>query len=105
MKSSKTATLIATVLGLSGLALAPAALSAPGNGWDIFNSGDGDRIHASAAYVGTAMGGSAGQGYDLFGGGDGVPLSDIRSDYVATSMSDNAGQGWDLFHSGEGQKL
>lgn len=105
MKSSKTTTLIATLLGLSGLALAPAALSAPGNGWDIFNSGDGDRIQASASYVGTAMGGSAGKGYDLFHAGVGEPLSDARTGYLGTSMGDNVGQGWDLFHSGEGEKL
>lgn len=105
MKSSKTATVFATFLGLSGLGLAPAALSAPGNGWDIFNSGDGDRIHASAAYMGTAMGSSAGKGYDLFRAGTGEPLSAPHSGYVGTSMSDNAGQGWDLFHSGDGQKL
>lgn len=104
MKSIKTASLIATVMGLSGLTLAPVALSDPGKGWGIFNTGDGDRIDA-AVYVGTAMGGSAGQGYDLFRSGDGVPLTDVRSDYVGTSMSDNAGLGWDLFHSGDGEKL
>lgn len=103
MKNLNTVSRISFTLGLA--LLATPALSAPGKGWDAFNIGQGDDIHAAGAYMGTSLGGSAGKGYDVFRTGGGDPIPDTGKGYLGTSQGGGAGQGWDVFNVGAGDRL
>lgn len=101
---NKTASL-SFALGLSAALLAMPAQSAPGKGWDVFNSGQGDSIHATSGYMGTSTGGSAGKGFDVFRTGSGDPIPASGHGYVGTSTGGSAGKGWDVFNMGLGDKI
>lgn len=105
MKNLNTVSRFATMLGLTGALLAAPAFSAPGKGWDAFNLGQGDRIHDSGHYMGTAMSNSAGKGFDVFRTGTGDPLPETGKSYLGTSMGGSAGKGWDAFNLGQGDRI
>jgi len=46
------------------------------------------------------------QGWDTFNSGDGQPIPVSGKAYMGTSLSSaTAGQGWDAFNSGDGQRI
>lgn len=105
MKTFKTVSLISGFLGLAGVLLAPAAMSAPGKGWDTFNMGQGDPIPASSeSYRGTSSGASTGKGWDTFNMGQGELIPAANKDFKGSSGVASSGEGWDVFYTGEGSK-
>ncbi|MDT3707931.1 MAG: hypothetical protein ROZ09_13995 [Thiobacillus sp.] len=107
MNTFKTSTIIVGFVGLAGILLAPAAISAPGKGWDTFNMGQGDPIPvASKDYVGTSSGASATKGWDTFNMKQGDPIPAASQGALsAPSGAPSTGGGWDVFYTGEGDKL
>jgi len=106
MKTLKTVSLVSGFIGLAGVLLAPAALSAPGKGWDTFNTGQGDPIPAAHQdYVGTASGASAGKGWDAFNMKQGDPIPAASKEFRGAPSGASAGKGWDVFNMGLGDKL
>jgi hypothetical protein len=105
MKTLKTVSLVSGFIGLAGVLLAPAALSAPGKGWDTFNLGQGDPIPAASKdYVGTSSAASAGKGWDSFNMKQGDPIPAASKDFKGSSSGASAGKGWDVFNMGLGDK-
>jgi hypothetical protein len=100
MKTLKAVSLVSGLIGLAGVLLTPAALSAPGKGWDTFNLGQGDPIPAAhKEYVGTSSGASAGKGWDTFNMKQGDPIPAASKEVFKATPSD-AGS-WDVFYTGE----
>lgn len=105
MKTVRMSIILASMIGAATLLLAPVAMSVtPGNGWDIFYTGDGEPISVSS-YQGTSMGSASGQGFDLFNTGDGVKIESSASAYMGTSLGSKASSGWDIYHAGDGDPL
>jgi hypothetical protein len=75
MKTIKMNAVVAGCLGAGTLLMTPMISSAAeaGQGWDTFNSGDGERITVvpASAYQGTSLSSAVGQGWDAFNSGDG----------------------------------
>lgn len=82
----------------------PASMAGePGMGWDVFYTGEGERI--SRSYERTPGTGTEGLGFDVFNVGDGVKIDDFQQAYMGTSMGSEASDGWDVFRVGEGDPL
>ena len=104
MKLVKLSLAAAAVLALAPQISTAAGGHQPGQGWDVFRSGEGEMV-SHQAYQGTSMG-NAGQGWDVFnarsGGEEPLPSGNAR--YQGTSAA-RTGQGWDVFRSGEGEPI
>ena len=107
MKTLKTVSRITSVIGLAGILLAPAVMSAPGQGWDIFNMGQGESVPAgSKHYIGTSSNvGGTGKGWDTFNTGQGEKIPAADNSYKGTSSGGSTGKGWDAFGVGQGDRL
>ncbi len=105
MKTVRMNLVLASLVGATSLFLAiPKSLSdTSGMGWDVFYTGEGDRV--SSSYQRTPASGIEGQGFDVFNVGEGVKLQDFQNAYVGTSMGSGASDGWDVFRVGEGDPL
>ncbi len=105
MKTIRMSRVLASMVGAASLFLiTPASLAdAPGMGWDVFYTGEGEPI--SGSYQRTSPAGTEGQGFDVFRAGDGVKIEDFQQAYVGTSMGSEASDGWDVFRAGEGDPL
>lgn len=103
MKTVRMSVALASMVGATTLFLAPVSLSAtPGMGWDVFYTGEGERI---STYQMTPATGIEGQGFDVFNVGDGVKIENFAPAYVGTSLGSEASDGWDVFRVGEGDPL
>lgn len=79
----------------------PAAMSAsPDSAWDVFIY-TGESATEGSSYMGTAMGSEPGYGFNLFNSGEGEKVEDFAQAYVGTSMGSEARGGWDLFNARE----
>ncbi|MDT3707522.1 MAG: hypothetical protein ROZ09_11900 [Thiobacillus sp.] len=103
MKTFKTVSLISGLIGVAGVLLAPAAMSAPGKGWDTFNMGQGDPIPVSGKpYSGTSSAAAAaGKGWDTFNMRQGAPIPPASKDFKGASGAASASEGWAVFYTGE----
>lgn len=102
MKTSRSAVLFSSFIAAASMLASTQAISAPGKGWDTFNSGSGDPIVATPN-TDSASNTTAGKGWDAFRMGMGQPIPDSAS--VEKSQVTDAGKGWDTFNMGLGQKL
>jgi hypothetical protein len=104
MKTVRMSFMLASMVGAATLFLAvPVSMSAtPGMGWDVFYTGEGERI---STYQMTPATGSEGQGFHQFNVGDGVKVEDFSKAYIGTSLGSEASDGWDVFRVGEGDPL
>lgn len=75
----------------------------PGKGWDVFNTGAGEKISVPPASRPSIVAG-AGKGWDVFNTGTGQPLQ-LLPNYQGVSSHPGHGQGWDVFRAGVGEKL
>lgn len=94
---------LSTAFLLAGSILATSASADSGKGWDVFNTGTGEKIPASSGMVPSVLAG-AGKSWDVFQVGSGEPIRGMTS-YVGTSFHDVQGAGWDVFKVGQGEKL
>jgi hypothetical protein len=104
MKTVRMSRALATMVGAASLFLmVPVSLSeVPGEGWDVFYTGEGEPI---SNYQRTLATGAEGQGFDAFNVGDGVKIDAYQQAYMGTSMGSGASDGWDTFRVGEGDPL
>lgn len=99
---------VPAVFGLSALLLAPAAMAAPGKGWDTFNLGQGDPIPVSGKHDtrASAGSGSTGKGWDTFNTGQGDPIpASGRNGPGAPPATGDTGETWQVFYTGERNRL
>lgn len=103
MTTIRTSLLLAGMIGVASLVVAPVSTAAsPGMGWDVFYTGEGESITTdSSSYQSPA----AGQGFDLFNTGDGVRVDDFMPSYQGTAMGSEPRGGWDVFGIGDGEPL
>jgi hypothetical protein len=105
MKTVRISVVLASITGAASLLLAAPALSAtPGMGWDVFYTGEGERIESSYDQA-TGLSAVPGQGFDAFRSGDGVRISSFDKAYMGTSLGSAATAGWDTFRVGDGDAL
>jgi hypothetical protein len=104
MKTFKTAALIPAFIGLAGALLSTVAMAGPGQGWDVFHSGQGERIPASSQNVSASNTKSAGKGWDVMRTGAGEPIP-VSGQSVDISNSRSAGKGWDVMRTGAGEPI
>ena len=75
MKTIKMNAVVAGLLSAGALLMTPMTSFAAeaGQGWDAFNTGDGERIvvNSASAYMGTSQSSAVGQSWDTFNTGDG----------------------------------
>lgn len=94
MKTIKMNAVAASLLGAGALLMTPMIASAAeaGQGWDAFNSGDGEKIAVvtETAYMGTSLSSPVGQGWDAFNSGDGQKIPASNSAYMRGSTSTGA---------------
>lgn len=104
MKTVRMSFMLASMAGAATLLLtAPASIAGtPGMGWDVFYTGEGERL---GTYQMTPATGTEGQGFDVFNVGDGVKVTDFSKAYIGTSLGSKASAGWDVFRTGEGDPL
>ena len=105
MRTIRMSVALATMAGAASLFLVvPVSTSAsPDMGWEVFYTGEGEPI--SSSYQRTAATGTEGQGFDLFNSGDGVKVEDFAPAYRGTSLGSEASGGWDVFRIGDGDPL
>lgn len=104
MKTIRMSVVLASLVGAVTLFLSPASMSAaPGMGWDVFYTGEGEPIASS--YQRTPATGLEGKGFDVFNAGRGVKVADFEKAYVGTSLGSKASDGWDVFRAGQGDPL
>lgn len=104
MKTIRMSRVLASLVGAATLFLSPASMSAaPGMGWDVFYTGEGEPIGSS--YQRTPATGLEGKEFDVFNTGVGVKVADFEKAYVGTSMGAKATDGWDVFHIGLGDPV
>jgi hypothetical protein len=88
MKIIKLNAVTATLLGVGALLMTTPMISSAamvGQGWDVFNAGDGERLPVSdKAYVGTALTSAPKQEFDILNLGKEIPA------YMSTRTSQNA---------------
>lgn len=96
MKIVKCIYVVAISTVTAGVLVAAPAMAAPGKGWDMFNSGQGDRIGPPASSQ------PASSGFDMFQMGLGEP---VHATGYKAAMQSHAGQGWDMYQTGSGQAL
>lgn len=98
MKIIKLNAVLAALLGAGALLMTTPMISSAamvGQGWDVFNAGDGERIPASdKAYVGTALTSAPRQEFDILNLGKEVPL------YMSAAQDANPSGDSDVFRSG-----
>jgi hypothetical protein len=101
MKTIKMSAVMAGMLGAGALLMAVPVVSsaAAGEGWDSFNSGDGQSIAASSAYLGTALVSSPSDGFDVLNL-DVEIHSSSGAAYYGTSMEAAPSGDSDAFKSG-----
>lgn len=105
MKTVRMSPVLASMAGAATLFLAvPVSMSAsPDTGWDVFYTGESEPI--SRSYQRATPTGTEGQGFDVFNSGDGVKVEDFQKAYMGTSLGSEASGGWDVFRTGEGDPL
>ncbi len=86
---------LAAIILFSGAAFSTPALSAEGQGWDVFNSGLDEPIHVPKTASASA---TTGKGWDAFNSGQGERI------HVSQSVQ-SSGDGWDAFRTGMGDKF
>jgi hypothetical protein len=100
MKTINRNAVVAGLLGAGALLMSPmtAFAAEPGQGWDTFNTGDGERITVSAAtaYMGTSLPTAVGKGWDTFNVGDGQGLPASNLDFKRASPAPSASEGIDI---------
>ena len=96
MKALKWISMVTISMGMACAFAAAPARSDPGKGWDMFNTGQGERIAP------TAPGQPASSGFDMFQMGLGEPIH--AAAYQGTTQS-RAGQGWDMYRTGREEPL
>ena len=102
MKSLKTAFVL---FGLAGALLSTAAQSAPGRGWDFYNTGAGDPIPVGTQAVSSTGTSSAGKGWDFMQNGAGERIRVSNRVGKADMAEASAGKGWDFFNMGLGEHI
>jgi hypothetical protein len=105
MKTIRMSVVLASMVGAASLfLLVPASMSAsPGMGWDLtFYTGEGEPITAESSSYNSPV---PGQGFDLFNTGEGVKFEDFAPAYMGTSLGSEASGGWDIFRAREGDPL
>lgn len=99
MKTIKMKAVAAGLLGAGALLMTPMTSFAAeaGQGWDTFNTGDGERIavNSDSAYMGTSLSSPVGQGWDTFNTGDGekFPEPNYKRASPASAASEGAVMG------------
>jgi hypothetical protein len=103
MKIIRMSFILASLVGAASLFLVvPVSMSATSDmGWEVFYTGDSEPITTESSSYQSA----AGQGFDLFNSGDGVKVEDFAPAYRGTSMGSDASSGWDPFRAGDGDPL
>ncbi|MBI3433012.1 MAG: hypothetical protein HY018_12480 [Hydrogenophilales bacterium] len=96
MKALKWIYMVTVSMGMACAFAAAPARSDPGKGWDIYNTGQGERIAQAAPDQ------PASSGFDAFQMGMGEPIH--AAAYQGNSQS-SAGQSWDIYHIGSGEPL
>lgn len=106
MKSTKLHLAVASIMATGTLAFFTSQLSVaadmhqPGKGWDMFQSGSGEKV--SSDNTGTAMNSAPGQGWDVF-------YSRVEGEVPITTRQQGSdiapGKGWDIYHIGRGDHL
>ena len=102
MKSFNTASIL---FGLAGLLLSTTAMSAPGRGWDVYQSGSGDPIPVGAQSAHAPGAATAGKGWDVMHTGSGQPISVSAQASGSAASGASAGKGWDTFNMGLGERI
>lgn len=103
MIANKIVFVLSSVSLIAGSILATPTLAESGKGWDVFNTGAGEKVSAPSEKVPSILAG-AGKGWDVFHAGAGEPVHGMPS-YVGTSNHQAHGAGWDMFVVGQGEKL
>jgi hypothetical protein len=83
------------------LAVPASMSATPGEGWDVFIYTGEPITTEAGSYMGTALGSEPGYGFNLFNSGEGEKIEDFAQAYMGTSMGSEASGGWDLFNAGE----
>lgn len=102
MKTVRMSIALASMVGAATLFLVvPVSLSAsPDSEWETFYTGEHNKSGQRTPATGTE-----GQGFDVFNMGDGVKIEDFQKAYMGTSLGSEASDGWDVFRMGQGDPL
>ena len=95
MKALKWISMVTVSMGMA-CAFSAASASDPGKGWDIYHTGQGERIGRAAP------GQPASGGFDVYQMGMGEP---IHAAAHQGSTQSSAGQSWDIYHIGMGEPV
>ena len=101
MKTIKMSAVMAGMLGVGALLMTVPVVSsaAAGEGWDTFNTGDGQSIAASSPYLGTAMESAPSGGFDVLNLDVEIHSSSSKA-YYGTSMEAAPSGDSDAFKAG-----
>ncbi len=102
MKTVRMSVALASMAGAALLVLAVPVTQAAT--WDNFYSNASKPLPSSSTQQ-IASTASPGQGFDIYNSGDGVKIGAHEQAYMGTSLGSAASSGWDIYQMGEGDRV